>query len=41
MVKLNLEIKPDFFKEEVRCGYRVTSEMKKVWAVELDLLNLR
>ena len=39
MVKLNLEIKPDFFKEEVRCGYRVTSEMKKVWAVELDLLN--
>lgn len=39
MVKLNLKIKPDFFKEEVRCGYRVTSEMKKVWAVELDLLN--
>lgn len=39
MVKLNLEIPEDFYKEEVRCEYTVTTEMKKVWAVELDLLN--
>ena len=28
----------EFFAEEVRCGYVVTTEMKRVWAVELDLL---
>ena len=39
MVKLNLDISEDFYREEVRCGYKITSEMKKVWAVELDLLN--
>jgi lipopolysaccharide cholinephosphotransferase len=27
-----------FFEEEVRCGYTVTAQMKKLWAVELDLL---
>ena len=27
-----------FFKEEVRCGFTVTKERKKVWAVEMDLL---
>mgnify|MGYP002626916703 CR=1 FL=1 len=31
-------IPPDFLKEEVRDGYKVTSEMKKVWAIEIDLL---
>lgn len=39
MVKLNLDIPKDFYKEEVRCDYKITSEMKKVWAVELDLIN--
>lgn len=30
---------PDgFLEEEIRCGYTVTKNMKKVWAVELDLL---
>lgn len=26
-----------FFKEEIRCEYRVTKERKKIWAIELDL----
>ena len=38
MVNLKLEIPDSFFDEEVRDGYLVTSQMKKVWAVELDLL---
>ena len=38
MVDLKIELPDDFFKGEERCGYFVSSEMKKVWAVELDLL---
>ena len=40
MVKLQIDIPEDFWKEEVRCGYTVSEEMKKVWAVELDMLHL-
>lgn len=29
---------PDFFKEEVRCDFLVTTARKKIWAIELDLL---
>lgn len=39
MVKLNLELPEHFLEEEVRDGYTVSAEMKKIWAVELDLLN--
>lgn len=39
MVHLNLDFPEHFFDEEVRDGYKVSAEMKKVWAVELDLLN--
>ncbi len=39
MQPLKLYIEPSFFLEEDRHGYTVTSEMKKIWAVELDLLN--
>lgn len=39
MVDLKLELPKEFFEEEIRDGYLVSSEMKKVWAVELDLLN--
>ena len=39
MVPLSLKIDPSFFEEENRNGYVVSSDMKKVWAVELDLLN--
>jgi len=39
---MNLPIKiklPEHFLEtEVRCGYEVSSRLKKIWAVELDLL---
>lgn len=37
MVKLELEVPKSFYKEEVRNDYLVSSDMKKVWAVELDL----
>jgi len=39
MPKRKIDIPADFFAEEVRCDYKVDSEMKKVWAVELDLLD--
>lgn len=39
MVKLNLELPENFLEEEIREGYTISSEMKKVWAVELDLLH--
>lgn len=36
---LNLCIDKSFLQDEVRDGHLVKKEMKKVWAVELDLLN--
>lgn len=33
-----MELPENFLEEEERCCYIVTHEMKKVWAVELDLL---
>lgn len=39
MPPLKLFIEPSFYLEENRQDYTVTSEIKKVWAVELDLLN--
>lgn len=39
MAKLKLDFPEGFFEPETRCGYEVTAEMKKVWAVELDLLS--
>lgn len=38
MVPLKLHIDPSFFLPEERNGYQVSAEMKKIWAVELDLL---
>ena len=38
MQKLRIELPDNFLQEEVRCDYTVSTEMKKVWAVELDLL---
>jgi len=37
--KINLQLDDDFFKEEVRCEFLVTETTKKIWAIELDLLN--
>ena len=39
MLPIKIAIEDSFFEEEDRCGYLVSREMKKIWAVELDLLN--
>ena len=37
MVDLSISLPDGFLKEETRDGYTIPAEMKKVWAVELDL----
>lgn len=37
MVNLKIDIPNGFLDEEVRCGYTVSSQMKEVWSVQLDL----
>lgn len=39
MMPLRMPMEESFFLPEERNGYVVSAEMKKVWAVELDLLN--
>jgi len=39
MVDLNIDLPKDFLLEEVRSGYMVSSKMKQVWAIQLDLLS--
>ena len=39
MVHLELNIEDSFYKQEKREGFVVPPEMKRIWAVELDLLN--
>lgn len=39
MLPIKLKIEDSFFIDEERLGYTVSSRMKKIWAVELDLLN--
>ena len=29
----------EFYKEEIRCGWRVDEKTKKVWAVQLEMLD--
>lgn len=36
---VNGKLSSDFFKEEVRSGYLVSEQMKKVWAIELDMVQ--
>ena len=40
-MSLPIEIKlpENFLEKEVRCGYEVSEKLKKIWAVELDLLQ--
>ena len=38
MMETRLNIPASFFDEEVRNDFLVTREVKKLWAVELDLL---
>lgn len=39
MVELNIQLPESFFLEEERDGYKISAEMKELWAVQLDLLN--
>lgn len=39
MLPIKLKLPDGFLKEEVRCGCTVSTEMKKLWAVEMDLLS--
>ena len=34
-----MRLEENFYKEEIRCDYLVSEKMKKIWAVQLDLLN--
>ena len=34
-----MEFAENFFNEEIRCGYKISPKMKKVWAAELQLLE--
>ena len=36
---IKIKLPNGFLDAEERCGYKVTTDMKKVWAVELDLLQ--
>ena len=38
MIQLKINVPDHFYDEEVRCGYHVSSKMKKAWAVMIDLL---
>ena len=38
MLPIKIDLPEGFLEEEVRCGYTVSAEIKKLWAVELDLL---
>ncbi len=38
MIDIKLQIPQDFFKEEERSGFLVSSKIKEVWAIELDIL---
>lgn len=36
---IKIKLPSNFLDEETRCGYFISSDMKAVWAVELDLLS--
>ena len=36
---IKLKLPEGFLDEEIRCGYTVPSKVKRIWAVELDLLS--
>jgi len=38
LLPIKIDLPKGFLGEEIRCGYTVSAEMKKLWAVELDLL---
>lgn len=38
MLPIKIQLPEHFLDEEVRCDYKISHEMKKLWAVEIDLL---
>lgn len=38
IMNLKIQLPKEFLNTEIRSGYQVSTEMKKIWAVELDLL---
>lgn len=38
-MNLKYPVPAEFLQEETRCGYTIPAEMKRVWAIELDLLQ--
>lgn len=36
---IKIELPASFYEAEERCGHLVTTQMKEIWAIELDLLN--
>ena len=36
---IKIDLPDGFLDEEVRCGYTITPKLKKIWAVELDLMS--
>ncbi|MEY8338002.1 LicD family protein [Lachnospiraceae bacterium 62-35] len=38
-MRITMQFAPSFFEEEVRCDYKITEKQKKIWAVEIDLVN--
>lgn len=38
-MKKMIQFPEDFFKKEIRCGFTVSEVMKRVWAVQLDMLH--
>ena len=35
MLPIQIDLPKNFLEEEIRCGYKISSEMKKVWAVQM------
>ena len=38
MVSLEIQVPQAFLREEERCGIKISKQMKKLWAIQLDLL---
>lgn len=39
MLPIKIDLPDGFLEPETKCGYNVPSKLKKIWAVELDLLS--
>lgn len=39
MLNIKLNVPASFYEEEIRCDFRVSKQIKEIWAVELDLLE--